>query len=47
VNRVLTSVINVNVGDIETAGTTTEYRKVTLEKVRGAIAHLNEVKKAL
>jgi len=46
-NRVLTSIANVSVDEVKTAGTTAEYRVVTLEKVRVATKRLNEIKTAL
>jgi hypothetical protein len=46
-NRVLTTVINLNVDEIGTAGTTADYRQLTLEKIQNALGRLNEVKKAL
>lgn len=46
-NRLLGSVVNLNVTEIETAGTTAEYRKLTLEKLDAAVAQLGAVKKAL
>jgi hypothetical protein len=46
-NRVLGTVANLNIAEIETAGTTSEYRKLTLEKIDSAITQLSKVKDAL
>jgi hypothetical protein len=46
-NRVLGTVTALNVDEISTAGTTAEYRKLTLEKIDAAVAHLGAVRKAL
>jgi hypothetical protein len=46
-NRVLTSIVNLNIKEVGTAGTTAEYRQLTLDKVEAAIGRLDEVRKAL
>jgi hypothetical protein len=46
-NRVLTGVINLAPNEIATAGTTTEYRNLTVAKLKEAIVRLREVEKAL
>ncbi len=46
-NRILTSIANISVEEIQTAGTTAEYRDLTREKARHAIKRLNEIKAAL